>query len=98
MKKIVLVILAIFLFSFLLFINGLLVLILVLGLGSLVTLYSNFFKSRMISYGQKINTANSNLVQSVKQSMEGIKEVRVLGKENFFYKRYQNQESSNFSN
>jgi ABC-type multidrug transport system fused ATPase/permease subunit len=82
------VILAIFLFSFLLFINGLLVLILVLGLGSLVTLYSNFFKSRMISYGQKINTANSNLVQSVKQSMEGIKEVRVLGKENFFYKRY----------
>ncbi len=82
------VILAIFLFSFLLFINGLLVLILVLGLGSLVTLYSNFFKSRMISYGQRINTANSNLVQSVKQSMEGIKEVRVLGKENFFYKRY----------
>ena len=82
------VILAIFLFSFLLFINGLLVLILVIGLGSLVTLYSNFFKSRMISYGQKINAANSNLVQSVKQSMEGIKEVRVLGKENFFYKRY----------
>lgn len=82
------IILAVFLFSFLLFVNGLLVLILVLGLGLLVTLYSNFFKSRMISYGQRINAANANLVQSVKQSMEGIKEVRVLGKENFFYKRY----------
>ena len=60
------VILAAFLFAFLLFINLLLVLILVLGLGLLVTLYSNFFKSRMISYGQRINEANSNLVQSVK--------------------------------
>ncbi len=82
------VVLAIFLFCFLLFINGLLVLILVSVLGLLVTLYGNFFKSRMVSYGQKINTANANLVQSVKQSMEGIKEVRVLGKENFFFKRF----------
>merc|ERR1711991_803127 len=64
------VVLAIFLFCFLLFINGLLVLILVSVLGLLVTLYGNFFKSRMVSYGQKINTANANLVQSVKQSME----------------------------
>ena len=82
------VVLALFLFSFLIFVNGLLVLILSLGLGLLVALYSNFFKTRMISYGQKINTANSNLVQAVKQSMEGIKEVRVLGKEEFFYKRF----------
>ena len=81
------VLLALFIFSFLLFVNGLLVLILSLGLGLLVFAYSNFFKSRMTSYGKKINLANSNVVQAVKQALEGVKEVRVLGKENFFHKR-----------
>ena len=82
------VILALFLFSFLVSVNGLLVLILSFGLGFLVLIYSNFFKSTMILYGKKINEANANLVQAVKQSMDGIKEVRVLGKESFFYDRY----------
>lgn len=82
------IVLALFLFLFLFFVNGKLVLILSLGLGLLVTLYSNLFKSKMIFYGKNINMANSNLVQAVKQSMEGIKEVRVLGKENFFYEKY----------
>ena len=82
------IVLALFLFLFLVFVNGKLVLILSIGLCLLVTLYTNLFKSKMISYGKNINIANSNLVQAVKQSMEGIKEVRVLGKENFFYEKY----------
>lgn len=82
------IILAFFLFCFLVFVNGTLVLILSLGLAFLVTLYGNFFKSRMIAYGQGMNMANASLVQAVKQSMQGIKEVRVLGKEEFFYEKY----------
>jgi ABC-type multidrug transport system fused ATPase/permease subunit len=79
--------LALFLFVFLISVNGLLVLILSVGLGCLVFFYSNFFKSRMIGYGKKINSANSNVMQSVKQAFEGFKEVKVLGKEDFFRNR-----------
>ena len=82
------IVLALFLFIFLISINGLLVLILSMGLGFLIFAYNNFFKSKMVMYGQKINLANANLVQAVTQSLKGIKEVRVLGKEDFFFKRY----------
>ena len=44
----------------------------------------------MVMYGQKINLANANLVQAVTQSLKGIKEVRVLGKEDFFLKDISN--------
>jgi len=79
--------LAFFIFSFLISVNAALVFILSFGLGFLVFAYSNFFKTRMNSYGKRINLANSNAVQAVKQALEGVKEVRVLGKENFFYNR-----------
>jgi len=79
--------LALFVLSFLLFVNGLLVLILSVGLGVLVFLYNNFFKARLNLYGKNINIANSNVVQSVKQALDGVKEVRVLGKESFFHNR-----------
>ena len=71
--------LAFFILSFLVFINGLLVIIFGLGLLVLIAGYSSIFRTRMISYGQKINSANSNLVQAVKQALQGVKEVRVLG-------------------
>lgn len=80
--------LALFIFSFLIFVNGLLVIIFSLGLLILIVSYSRFFKARMISYGETINVANSNLVQAVKQALQGLKEVRVLGKERFFYNRF----------
>ena len=81
------VLLALAIFFFLVSVNGTLVLILSLGLGILVAAYSNFFKTRMVSYGKRINIANSNVVQAVKQALEGVKEVRVLGKETFFHRR-----------
>ena len=33
---------------------------------------------------EKINLANASAIQAVKQALEGLKEIRVLGKENFF--------------
>ena len=87
LKAIAELLLALFIFSFLISINISLVLILSFGLAFLVLAYNNFFKTRMNSYGKKMNEANSNAVQSVKQSLEGVKEVRILGKENFFLNR-----------
>ena len=79
--------LAIFIVSFLFFVNPLLVFLLFGILFLLVFGYSNFFKNLMNSYGKKINSANSNAVQAVSQSLAGLKEVRVLGKEGFFHER-----------
>lgn len=79
--------LACFIISFLLFINPILVLILIGGLGFLVISYSSYFRNLMNSYGKKINLANSRAIQAVKQALEGLKEIRVLGKENFFFSR-----------
>ncbi len=79
--------LAFFIISFLFFINPVLVLILIGGLFLLIVSYSSFFKNLMSSYGKKINLANARAIQAVKQALEGLKEIRVLGKENFFYNR-----------
>ncbi len=79
--------LAFFIISFLFFINPVLVLILIGGLFLLIISYSSFFKNLMSSYGKKINLANARAIQAVKQALEGLKEIRVLGKENFFYNR-----------
>ena len=79
--------LAIFIVSFLFFVNTLLVLTLFGILFILVFAYSSFFRNLMSSYGKKINTANSKAVQAVSQSLAGLKEVRILGKERFFFKR-----------
>jgi ABC-type bacteriocin/lantibiotic exporter with double-glycine peptidase domain len=79
--------LAIFIVSFLFFVNTLLVIALFGILFILVFVYSSFFRNLMSSYGKKINTANSKAVQAVSQSLAGLKEVRILGKEIFFYKR-----------
>ncbi len=79
--------LAFFIISFLFFINPVLVLILIGGLFLLIVSYSSFFKDLMSSYGKKINLANASAIQAVKQALEGLKEIRVLGKENFFYNR-----------
>ena len=78
--------LAIFIVSFLFFVNPLLVFYF------LVFCFYWFldiatFKNLMNSYGKKINSANSNAVQAVSQSLAGLKEVRVLGKEGFFHER-----------
>lgn len=79
--------LAFFIISFLFFINPVLVLILIGGLFLLIVSYSSFFKNLMSSYGKKINLANASAIQAVKQALEGLKEIRVLGKENFFFNR-----------
>jgi ATP-binding cassette, subfamily B, bacterial PglK len=54
----------------------------------LVTLgvfYDTFFKSRVGGYGVVANTSSIQVVKSIQESMIGLKEVRVLKKEDYFF-------------
>ena len=86
LKALAELVLCCFLLVFLIRVNGMLVLVLALGLSFLVIGYGSFFRTRMIFYGQQVNLANSKAMQAVSQALQGIKEIRVLGKERFFRK------------
>jgi len=47
--------------------------------------YDNYFKDRLVHMGVASNEAASKIVQGINEGLEGIKEVRILGKERFFY-------------
>jgi ABC-type bacteriocin/lantibiotic exporter with double-glycine peptidase domain len=54
----------------------------------LVTLglfYDTFFKSRVEGYGAVANTSSIQVLKSIQESMTGLKEVRVLKKEDYFF-------------
>ena len=52
---------------------------------SLITIYDRIFQLKLKKYGEKTNIAASELLKSVTEGMEGLKEIRVLGKEKLFH-------------
>jgi len=60
---------------------------------SLVILYDRLFQFKLKSYGQKTNSASAALLKSIAEGMEGLKEIRILGKENFFHEKVLNASS-----
>jgi ABC-type multidrug transport system fused ATPase/permease subunit len=64
--------------------------ILVILLVTLVILYDRVFQSKLKIYGQKTNIASSELLKSIAQGLEGLKEIRILGKEKLFYDKVLN--------
>ena len=48
-------------------------------------LHDRLFKLRSIEYGKIINSNRKILVQGISEAMEGLKELRVLGKEKYFH-------------
>jgi len=64
----------------------------VLALASLVVLllivilpYNKLFGKNLSSYGKKMNKSSSRMVNGIVEGMEALKEIRILGKEYFFY-------------
>jgi len=47
--------------------------------------YDLLFRRNLESYGEKSNKAATSIVQGIHEGMDGFKEVKILGKENFFY-------------
>ncbi len=47
--------------------------------------YNKLFGKNLSLYGKKMNISSSRLVSGIVEGMEALKEIRILGKENFFY-------------
>jgi ATP-binding cassette, subfamily B, bacterial PglK len=67
------------------------VLILLLALlGMMILGYDRLFRKNLRGYGEKVNQASAITIQGINEGIEGLKEIRILGKENYFYKKVNN--------
>ena len=49
--------------------------------------YDEFSRKRISEYGCVVNNSSTKMLQGINEGINGLKEVRVLGKEKYFYKR-----------
>ena len=78
-------IIAIAIFSLLALTNGIALSLLVIILGVLVFGYDRVFRSSIKEYGRQSHHYATRLVQGVNEGIEGFKEIRILGREKYFY-------------
>ena len=63
--------------------------LLVAGLALIcVVIYFLFFRKKIKFYGKMTRSSNVDMTKSVNQALGGIKEVKILGREDFFEKRF----------
>ena len=55
--------------------------------GISVFVYDYFFKDKVSKYGENANNQSTKIVRGVHEGIEALKEVRILGKEDFFYQK-----------
>ncbi|GMT49247.1 MAG: ABC transporter ATP-binding protein [bacterium] len=65
--------------------------------GAMSFLVYTFFKKKVGQYGKERNENSAELYKVLTRSLQGIKDVKILGKEHFFYERFVKQ-SSNYIN
>lgn len=58
--------------------------LLVLLLGSLIFIYDQIFRPNIGRYGRQSNEYSTQMVKSIHEGIEGLKEIRILGKEKHF--------------
>ena len=66
--------------------NGTALIFLVLLLGGFIVGYDRFFRQKIHHYGEYANTAATRMLQGIKEGIEGLKEIRILSKEQHFHK------------
>jgi ATP-binding cassette, subfamily B, bacterial PglK len=54
-------------------------------LGIILIIYDVLFRTKMNYYGEQCNIVSEAIMQSVSEGIEGLKEIRILGKEKYFY-------------
>ena len=59
--------------------------LLVLLLSLMIFVYDRLIRINVKKYGEKANIASTLMLQGVNEGLEGFKEIRILGKEDFFY-------------
>ena len=62
-------------------------LILILLLGITIVVYDKLFSTNIRYWGERSNIVATKMVQGINEGVEGLKEIRILGKENYFYKK-----------
>lgn len=77
------------LLCFMLFVNAPMTLIVGIVMGSLVLFMKKFINPKMTAYGKASNDAYESMVTCVSQAINGIKEVKVFGSEDYFIKEYE---------
>ena len=59
--------------------------LLVFLLGCMVFGYDRFFRKKIRNYGKKTNEASIRMVQGLQEGIEGLKEIRIIGKDQHFH-------------
>jgi ATP-binding cassette, subfamily B, bacterial PglK len=57
---------------------------------SVFVLFDSIFKKRLIVYGRLSNEYSTKSIQGVNEGVEGMKEIRILGKEKYFHNKVYN--------
>jgi ATP-binding cassette, subfamily B, bacterial PglK len=70
--------------SLLIYTSGVLILILGMSLISFVFLYDGVFRRTTLQLGRSANESNAKAIRTIQEAMRGFKEIRVLGREEFF--------------
>jgi ATP-binding cassette, subfamily B, bacterial PglK len=73
--------------SFLIWSNGVTPVFLLAVLGAMVLGYDLLFRRKLKNYGYQVNQANTKMVQGISEGIEGLKEIRILGYESYFFRR-----------
>ena len=63
--------------------------LLVLLVGGTLLAYDRLFRKRMRDYGRRQNLAAREMVQGIHEGLEGLKEIRILGREAHFHRMLQ---------
>ncbi|MDC1027184.1 ABC transporter ATP-binding protein [Candidatus Thioglobus sp.] len=79
------IIVGLFIFIFLVFQDPFILLILIILLGSFIFMYDLIFRKRIKRYGTFVNIHTTEMLKKINESVHGLKEVRILGNEKYFY-------------
>ena len=84
------VIVGLFIFIFLVFQDPVVLFVLIILLGGFIFLYDFIFRKRIKRYGNLVNVHTTEMLKKINESVHGLKEVRILGNEKYFYNQVMN--------
>ena len=79
------VIVGLFIFIYLAFQDPFVLIVLIFILGSFIFFYDLIFRKRIKRYGNLVNIHTTEMLKKINESVHGLKEVRILGNEKYFY-------------
>jgi ABC-type multidrug transport system fused ATPase/permease subunit len=66
---------------------GLILSVFVLIIGGILLIYNLYTRNKLINYGTYMDNNSKRLIQGIDEAIDGLKEIRILGKEAYFYNK-----------